>query len=157
MCASVVEGAATNNRRSVIMTRRSKLWLALAMVFSAVNFAGGLFAAVQGELLHAGVHAVLMLLGLYPVWRLTSGSRERRMQLSDEAAISAAPRELTDRLTRLEQAIDAVAIEVERVGEWQRFLTRSSGENGTPRATGEGVAAQTEIEAPDAAPRDRAR
>ena len=139
------------------MTRRSKIWLTLAALFSAANFAGGLFAAVQGELLHAGVHAALMLIGLYPVWRLTSGSRERRIQLGDEELSSAPSRELADRLTRLEQAIDAVAIEVERVGEWQRFLTRSSDENGTPRASDEGEAVPTGIEVPDAVPRDRAR
>lgn len=115
------------------MTRRSRIWLTLAVLFSAANFVGGLFAAAQGELVHAGVHAALMLLGLYPVWRLTSGDRERGIQRSDEVT-PAQPRELADRLTRLEQAIDAVAIEVERVGEWQRFLTHSFTESGAPQA-----------------------
>ena len=34
------------------------------------------------------------------------------------------PAELTDRLNRLEQAVDAVAVELERVGEGQRYVTR---------------------------------
>lgn len=37
------------------------------------------------------------------------------------------PAELGDRLSRLEQAVDAVAVELERVGEGQRFLTRALG------------------------------
>ena len=36
----------------------------------------------------------------------------------------AATRESADRLARLEQAIDAIAVEVERVSEGQRFVTR---------------------------------
>jgi hypothetical protein len=39
-------------------------------------------------------------------------------------------------LTHLEQSVDAVAIEVERIGEGQRFMTRFFTENGTPRAPG---------------------
>jgi len=35
--------------------------------------------------------------------------------------------DLDDRLTRLEQAMDAVAVEVERVGEGQRYMTRVLG------------------------------
>ena len=137
------------------MTRRSRIWLTLAVLFSAANFAGGLFAAAQGELVHAGVHAALMLLGLYPVWRLTSGSRERRMQRSDEESIQASPRELTDRLTRLEQAIDAAAIEVERIGEWQRFLTHSATENGAPQAARDSAAESIPVEERELAPHDR--
>lgn len=52
------------------------------------------------------------------------------------SVIPALPRELTDRLTHLEQSVDAVAIEVERIGEGQRFMTRFFTENGTPRAPG---------------------
>ena len=34
------------------------------------------------------------------------------------------PSEVTDRLERMEQAIDSIAIEVERISEGQRFTTR---------------------------------
>ncbi|MGZ8377285.1 MAG: hypothetical protein ACXWZS_18710 [Gemmatirosa sp.] len=34
------------------------------------------------------------------------------------------PQEVADRLARMEQAIDAVAVEVERIAEAQRFTTR---------------------------------
>jgi hypothetical protein len=52
------------------MTRCSKVWLALAAFFLVGNLAGGLYAAVQGELLHAGGHVALVLIAEYVVLRL---------------------------------------------------------------------------------------
>jgi hypothetical protein len=34
------------------------------------------------------------------------------------------PSDMTDRLTRMEQAIDAMAVEIERISEGQRFTTK---------------------------------
>ena len=39
-----------------------------------------------------------------------------------------------DRLARIEQAVDAIAIEVERIAESQRFLTRLQTERADDRA-----------------------
>lgn len=52
-----------------------------------------------------------------------------------------APRELAGmdaRLRRIEQAVDAIAIEIERVSEGQRFVTRLLADRGQP-ATGVGA------------------
>ncbi len=51
--------------------------------------------------------------------RLAELAAERKSVPTDDA-----------RLTRLEQAVEAIAIEVERVGEGQRFLTRAVTERG---------------------------
>ncbi|HEY9514915.1 MAG TPA: hypothetical protein VIQ74_04470 [Gemmatimonadaceae bacterium] len=137
------------------MTRRSKIWLVVAVLFSFVNLAGAIFAAAQGEMLHAGVHAALVLPGAYLAWRLVPRRDARRGEHhSEESVIPAAPRELTDRLTHLEQAIDAIAIEIERIGEGQRFITRRFIENRTPRAAGEVAAEPIEVDAQETAPRD---
>jgi hypothetical protein len=48
----------------------------------------------------------------------------RRLWRRGAAAVSSIPHELMDRLTRLDQAVDAIAVEVERIGEGQRFVTR---------------------------------
>jgi len=96
------------------MSRRSNVWVAVAAVFFFINFAGGLFAAVQGERAHAGVHTVLLVLGASYVRRLW----RRRSVVPDVS------RQLTDNLTHLEQSVAAVAIEVERIGEGQRSITR---------------------------------
>lgn len=53
------------------------------------------------------------------------------------------PAELTDRLNRLEQAVDAVAVELERVGEGQRYVTRVFTEG--QRALGGGGAEPLEV------------
>lgn len=48
----------------------------------------------------------------------------RRLWRRGAVAVSAIPHELMDRLTRLDQAVDSIAVEVERIGEGQRFVTR---------------------------------
>lgn len=53
------------------------------------------------------------------------------------------PAEMTDRLNRMEQAIDAVAVELERVGEGQRYVTRVFTEQ--QRALGAGAAEPLEV------------
>jgi hypothetical protein len=148
-------GVSEQPQEELLMTRRSKVWLVVAVLFTIVNFAGGVIAAAAGELLHTGVHAGLLLLGAYVVWRLAPRRYARRIWRRRGAAIPALPREVADRLTHLEQAVDAVAIEVERIGEGQRFMTRLFTENGTPRARGEGAAEPLEIEAREAAPHVR--
>jgi hypothetical protein len=55
------------------------------------------------------------------------------------------PPELTDRLTRLEQAVDAVAVELERVGEGQRYVTRVFTEQQGQRALGAGAAEPLDV------------
>jgi len=48
----------------------------------------------------------------------------KRIWRRGATAITSLPRELTDRLLRLEQTVEATSLEVERIGEGQRFLTR---------------------------------
>lgn len=129
------------------MTRRSRIWLVVAALFSVVNLAGGVVAAAQAEPIHASVHAALALLGAFLVWRLLPSRPAPQRQAPDS--------ELTDRLTRLEQAVDAVAIEVERIGEGQRFITRRFAESSAPQAAGERAAEPLEVRPRDAAPRAR--
>jgi hypothetical protein len=49
-------------------------------------------------------------------------------------APSAIPHEVTARLERMEQAIDSIAIEVERISEGQRFTTKLLAERVQPAA-----------------------
>jgi hypothetical protein len=121
------------------MTRRSKVWLVVAVLFTLGNFAGGVYALVLGELLHTVTHAGLVLLGAYWVRHL--------WRRAGETEIPAEFHEFTDRLTHVEQSVDAVAIELERIGEGQRFITRLFTENATKRAPGEGAAEPIEIKA----------
>jgi hypothetical protein len=72
---------------------------------------------------------VMIILG-YPVVRLITKWLEPR---------PVPPRELSSingRLERIEAAVDAIAVEVERISESQRFTARLQSEHGTPRLPG---------------------
>lgn len=58
----------------------------------------------------------------------------RRIWRRSAAAVSSLPQEVMDRLTRLDHAVDSIAVEVERIGEGQRFMTRVLSEKGDPAA-----------------------
>jgi tetrahydromethanopterin S-methyltransferase subunit G len=58
----------------------------------------------------------------------------RRIWRRGVATVSTLPQEVMDRLTRLDQAVDSIAVEVERIGEGQRFMTRLFASKGTPEA-----------------------
>ena len=99
------------------MTRqRAKLWFVVASIFTLINVGGAGAAAVAGEVLHAAAHVVLALLGAYFVWRLAP--RARRQEMVVVAA------EADPRLDRIQQSLDAIGLEVERLGEAQRFTTK---------------------------------
>ena len=93
------------------MTRRSRLWQWAAGAFVLINVLGAAFAIAMGESSHAAAHAVLLIVG-YLGWLLMPGRRGQdpaRAQLADE------------RIEYLQQSVDAVALEVERIGEGKRF------------------------------------
>ena len=69
----------------------------------------------------------------------------RRIWRRGAAVVSTIPQEIYDRFARLDQAIDSVAIEVERIGEGQRFLTRVY----TDSQRGLGAGPAERIETPD--------
>lgn len=97
------------------MTRRSKLWLYGSLLFALVNAGAAVFAAALGGVRHAAGHVVLVLLGLYVTWRVwPRGGPE---------ATQAIPL-FDDRLDRLQQSLDAIAVEVERVEEGQRYVVK---------------------------------
>jgi hypothetical protein len=58
----------------------------------------------------------------------------RRLWKRGSVVMAPFPKEVTERLARLEQSADATALEVERIGEGQRFLTRLFTEGEMARA-----------------------
>lgn len=115
------------------MKRRSVLGLVLAALFTLGNVAGGVYAAAMGEIRHAGLHVFLALVGAWFTWQLARRRRDRGVAAEADVAADGSPRELASRLTSLEQSLDAIAVEVERVGEGQRFMTRLFTEQGEQR------------------------
>ena len=112
------------------MTRRTRIWQVVTGLFILINVGGAVFAVLEAELDHALVHVALGIAGLYFGRRFWS-PREAEPELTSGP--------LDDRLANLEQSIDAVAIEIERIGEGQRFMTRTLTEKPPkpPRSAGE--------------------
>ena len=72
----------------------------------------------------------------------------RRLWRGGGKVIAQIPAAFENRFSRLEQSVDAVAIEIERISEGQRFLTRVFADQ-NPRAVGAGAAQPVEVNAGD--------
>jgi len=102
---------------------KHRAWIGVAWLLSLVNLIAVWFAAQPGETWHATAHALLALLfGL--------GAQRLGLRRQPGTAASLVTRqELEGRLAGLDsrpttQALDAIAVEIERIGEGQRFLTK---------------------------------
>ncbi|MFN2635433.1 MAG: hypothetical protein ABR585_00180 [Gemmatimonadaceae bacterium] len=78
---------------------------------------------------------LFMLVTLLPL----SVAFARRIWRRSATTITSLPRDLADRLSRMEHSIEATSLEVERIGEGQRFLTRLFTEGENARAIGTGT------------------
>jgi len=107
------------------MTRRSKLWRWAAGLYAFINVAGLGYAWAMDEEMHAMLHLFLLLLGLagYVGWRL---ARRASPQDVPQAQLAAEQQ----RMEYLQQSVDAMALELERVGEAQRFADKLRVERG---------------------------
>ena len=100
-----------------------------------------------------GVYAmgvIFMLVTLLPL----SIAYARRIWRRGAAVTVKLSNELNERIGMMEKGLDAVAIEVERIGEGQRFVTQLIAENGQ-RALGAGAAQPIVVKARDAVPVER--
>jgi hypothetical protein len=102
-----------------MMWFKHRAWIPVAWLLSLGNLGAVWFAAQPAEAWHATIHALLAVLFGVGAQRLMA-----RQQTPSRAAIG------DDREQRLEQAIDAIAVELERVGEGQRFVTKLLAERG---------------------------
>ena len=105
------------------MTRRSKLWRFAAAVYVFINAAGAIYAGAEAEEMHMMLHVFLLLVGLagYVGWRAA-----RRGAPQDQPHAQLAEQ----RIEYLQQSVDALALELERVGEAQRFSDKLRVEGG---------------------------
>jgi len=105
------------------MSRRSKIWRWAAGFYAFINLGGLGYAWAEGEEMHAMLHLFLLLLGVagYVGWRLA-----RRTQPQDLPQAQLAE----ERIAYLQQSVDAMALELERVGEAQRFSDKLRVEGG---------------------------
>jgi hypothetical protein len=76
----------------------------------------------------------------------------RRIWRRSAAVVTSMPRELIDRLTRLEQTVEASSFEIERIGEGQRFLTKLFTEGEVARQLGGGATPVKQLNARESKP-----
>ena len=112
------------------MTRRARLWRAGAVLFGIINIGGMGLALAMNEMMHAMAHVFLLFVGIgaYLLWKTvtTWASGQPGDQRVTAVSLPASDRHSTpmlgdQRLDYLQRSIDALALEVERIGEAQRF------------------------------------
>ncbi|MGZ3332776.1 MAG: hypothetical protein ACXU9O_11760 [Gemmatimonadaceae bacterium] len=111
------------------MTRRAKLWRAGAVLFGIVNIGGMGLALAMGEMMHAMAHVFLLFVGVgaYLLWKTVTTWAAGRPgeQRTEVSALPSSGKDLTLQLHQhvdyLQRSMDALALEVERIGEAQRF------------------------------------
>jgi hypothetical protein len=81
---------------------------------------------------------VFMFVVLFPL----TIAYARRIWRRGAQVVTQIPQEIYERFSRLDQSVDAIAIEVERIGEGQRYLTRLYSDQ--PRVLGAGAAERVE-------------
>jgi hypothetical protein len=95
---------------------KHRAWIPVSWLLSVGNLVALWFAALPAEPWHATTHGVLAVLFALGAQRLEA---RRRAFLRDGE-----PAPADERLRRLEHTIDSMAIELERIGEGQRFVTK---------------------------------
>jgi hypothetical protein len=96
------------------MSSRSTLWRLAGVAFLLINLLGGVYAGITEDWTHAAVH-IGLLIGAYVAWPFAS-------RAAREDQPNALPAD--DRIEYLQQSVEAVALEVERLRQAQRFNER---------------------------------
>ena len=121
------------------MTRRAKLWRAAAVLFAIINLGGMGFALAMDEMMHAMAHVFLLFLGLgaYLLWKTVttwasgqSGDPRSQVYPLPSSGRDSTPQLTDQRIEYLQRSYDALALEVERIGEAQRFKDKPHPERG---------------------------
>ncbi len=86
--------------------------------------------------------AIFMIVVLLPL----SIAFARRIWKRGSQVVATFPKEIAERLGRLEQAAESTALEVERIGEGQRFLTRLFTEGPQAHVLSAGVSSGSGVE-----------
>lgn len=106
------------------MNRPSRFWRIAAVLFLFVNAAGAVYAFAMGERMHAEMH--LALFGAAFVGYAFSRAAQNRTQ-------GYPPEEIVDpRVEQLQRSVDAMSLELERLGEAQRFKEKLETERRGP-------------------------
>jgi hypothetical protein len=102
------------------LNRPSRFWRSAAVIFLIGNAAGAVFAFVRGEQMHAEMHLVLFGAAFVGY----AFSRAAQIRHSEPAEQIEDPR-----VEQLQRSVDAMALELERLGEAQRYRDKLAAEH----------------------------
>jgi len=113
------------------MSLKAKLWWTAAAVSVLVNGAGAVYALLNREWMHGGAHVAALALTVYLIAIFRPHGRSTAADsfgLPDEdlAPLS----DGSSRMEQLQQSVDAIAVEVERIGEAQRYNAKLQAKQG---------------------------
>jgi hypothetical protein len=118
------------------MTRRAKLWRAGAILFGIINIGGMGLALAMDEMMHAMAHVFLLFVGIgaYLLWKTVttwasgeSGDPRSQVYPLPSSGRDSTPQLTDQRIEYLQRSYDALALEVERMGEALRYRDRNAG------------------------------
>lgn len=102
---------------------KHRAWIVVASLLSLINVVAVWYAVQPGEPpWHATGHALLALLFGLGAQRL--GFRDTRRAAASVMTRQELEGRLGSEASQVARAVDAIAVEVERIGEGQRFLTK---------------------------------
>jgi hypothetical protein len=110
---------------------KHRAWIPVAWLLCLVNLVSVWFAARPAEPDHATAHALLAVLFGLGAQHL---SLRKRTADAAERTQGRETRLADPDLRPVEQALDAIAVEVERIGEGQRYLTKLLAERDAMKA-----------------------
>jgi len=90
---------------------------------------------------------IFLFVAIFPI----SIAYARRIWRRGAAVATQLPHDIVERFSQLDQAVESIAVEVERIGEGQRFITRVLSDAGGRAALGEGAARPVEAQARESA------
>ncbi|MDB4884111.1 MAG: hypothetical protein JWL95_2877 [Gemmatimonadetes bacterium] len=90
---------------------------------------------------------IFLFVAIFPL----SIAYARRIWRRGASVVASLPSDIVERFSQLDQAVESIAVEVERIGEGQRFITRVLSEQGARPALGEGAARPVEVRAREGA------
>jgi hypothetical protein len=96
---------------------------------------------------------IFLFVAIFPL----SIAYARRIWRRGASVVASIPSDIVERFTQLDQAVESIAVEVERIGEGQRFITRVLSDQGSRAALGEGAARPIEARPREAAELPNAR
>jgi len=141
---SPADKAGLEKRLTVIDGRIDAMDKQIASADAQVASAAAIPGAVverPPEVRHGPPEEVFVLGGIFMFVAIMplSIAYARRIWRRSAAAVAAIPQDIIDRFTQIDQAVESIAVEVERIGEGQRFITRVLSEQGKRPALEEAV------------------